>query len=211
VTRHCLVLLLAGAAAAATGCSRSSGQRGSAAATGPGAARTASGPTKEFGSQDSELCAGRPRCEVQRSRAAGGTTRVVDLLLRPDADADPDECNPREYWRIWSDQPPRLLAVDCDQQRSAEEAAAAKTEVANGRFVVDYVEFQASDRCERYRATLDLATLSAVSEERLEGPTDPRGCHASTRIKALAPKGDGSRGHPILRLHTTWRDVHGSR
>ena len=173
--------------------------------------RRDSRPPGDGDSRALELCAGRPRCQVQRSRDAGGTTRVVDLLLQPDADAGLDECNVREYWRVSSDQPPRLLAIDCDQQRSAEEAAAAKTEIADGRFIVDYVEFQASDRCERYRATLDLKSLTAVSEERLEGPTDARGCHASTRIKALAPKGDGSQGHPILRLHTTWRDVHGSK
>jgi hypothetical protein len=71
--------------------------------------------------------------------------QVVDLLLPLAADAGADECNVREYWRVFNGQPPRLLAIDCDEQRSAEEAAAAKTDIANGRFIVDYVEFQASD------------------------------------------------------------------
>ncbi len=96
---------------------------------------------------------------------------------------------------------PTLLAVDCDQQRSAEEAAAARTEIDKDSFVVDYVEFQASDWCERYRARLDLVKLVVTSEARWEGTTDARGCHPKKRLAQLAPHGDGCPGKPILRLH----------
>jgi hypothetical protein len=135
----------------------------------------------------------------------------VDVLLRLQADAGADECNPREYWRLKDDEPARLLAVDCDEQRSAEEAAAATTTVLRGLFVVDYVEFQASDRCERYQARLDLTSLAVVSEVRREGLTDGRGCHLEKRIPMLARKGDGASGRPILRLHTEWVDGAGAK
>ena len=93
------------------------------------------------------------------------------------------------------------MAVDCDEQRAAEEAAAARTEIDKDSFVVDYIEFQASDRCERYRARLDLVKLAVTSEGRWEGTTDARGCHSKKRVAQLAPHGDGSPGKPVLRLH----------
>jgi len=135
--------------------------------------------------------------------------QVVDILLRVPGDAGPDVCNPREYWRLKAAEPPRLLAVDCDEQRSAEESAAATTSIVRSVFVVDYVEFQASDRCERYQARLDLSTLEVLTETRGEGTTDARGCHAKKRMNRLAHKGDGTGGKPILRLHTEWADVDG--
>jgi len=141
------------------------------------------------------LCAGRARCEVQRTRAARDGLRVFDLLIRLPVDAGSDQCAPREYWRVGDGQP-RLLAVDCNEQRSAEEAAAAKTEVVDGRLVVDYVEFQASDHCERYQASLDIRTLAIISQTRREGPTDARGCHAATPMKKMARRGTA---HPAGR------------
>jgi hypothetical protein len=83
--------------------------------------------------------------------------------------------------------------------------------VANGSLVVDYVEFQASDHCERYRARLDLTTLAVTSEARWEGTTDARGCTTKRRLKKLAPHGDGSISNPILRLHADWGDVHDAK
>ena len=61
----------------------------------------------------------------------------------------------------WRSSPSRLL--------SAEDAAAAITDVANGFLVVDYVELQASDQGERYQTRLDLTTLKLVSDAREAG------------------------------------------
>jgi len=154
------------------------------------------------------LCQGRPRCEMRSSRTSKSGVEVVEVLLRVPTDAGADECNPREYWRWRAGADPRLLAVDCDQQRSAEEAAAAQTKIEKDSFVVDYIEHQASDRCERYQARLDLVKVVLTSEARWEGTTDARGCHPKKRLTQLAPHGDGSAGKPILRLHTDWTDLH---
>lgn len=160
-------------------------------------------------SQERDLCNGRPRCKMVRARVVAGDLRVVDLLIRLQPDAGQDDCSSREYWRIDPGEPPRLLAIDCDVQRSAEGPAAATTEVVAGGFVVEYVEFQASDQCERYHARLDVKTLALKSEERWEGTSDASGCHTTKRLKKLAPKGDGARDRPILHLHADWGDVNG--
>lgn len=203
-----LISIAVGATLMATACTRQA-QRSApspdARSPVPAASDAAVVPKAEDPARN--LCAGRTRCEVQRTRAAGDDLTVVDLIFRLPVDAGDDECAPREYWRVGNGQP-RLLAVDCEEQRSAEEAAAAKTDVVHGRFVVDYVEFQASDHCERYQASLQIRTLAIVSQTRREGPTDARGCHAATAMKKLATPGDGSPGRPILRLHTTWTDLH---
>jgi hypothetical protein len=137
--------------------------------------------------------------------------RIVDLILHQRPGAGADECNAREYWRLKNGEAPRLLAIDCIEQRSAEEAAAATTEIAKGDFLVNYVEYQASDQCERYQARISLATLAVRSEARWEGTSDARGCRAKKRLKKLAPKGDGDSGEPILRLHVTWADLNRAR
>ena len=193
------------AAAKTDGSSAPSSVQKAPTATGTGAP---SAPGSADAGEATSLCQGRSRCEIRSSRTSKSGIGVVEVLLRLPADAGSDECNPREYWRLTAGAVPRLLAIDCDRQRSPEEAAAAQTQVDDDSFVVDYIELQASDRCERYRARLDLVKAVVTSEARWEGVTDARGCHPKKRLTQLAPHGDGSAGKPILRLHTDWTDLH---
>jgi hypothetical protein len=198
-----------------TGCQRASAKTDGSSAPSSVAkapAEDATGAQKAPASaapgEATSLCQARPRCEIRSSRTSKSGVTVVEVLLRVPADAGDDECNRREHWGLTAGAVPRLLAVDCDQQRSAEEAAAAQTKIDKDSFVVDYIELQASDRCERYQARLDLVKLVVTSEARWEGTTDARGCHPKKRLTQLAPHGDGSAGKPILRLHTDWTDLH---
>jgi len=213
--RFACPLALLGALLMGTGCQRASAKTdgsstASSVAKAPAETRTAapSAPAPAASGEATSLCQGRPRCEIGSWRTSKSGVGVVEVLLRVPADAGADECNQREHWGLTAGAVPRLLAVDCDRQRSAEEAAAAQTEIDKDSFVVDYIERQASDRCERYRARLDLVKLVVTSEARWEGTTDARGCHPKKRLTQLAPHGDGSPGKPILRLHTDWTDLH---
>ena len=99
------------------------------------------------------------------------------------------------------------MAVDCQEQRSAEDAGEAKTSVAGEDFVVEYVEYQASDQCEQYKARLDLKSLQVLSHARWEGESVGDRCVPKKEVSKLARPGDGARGRPILRLHVTWADL----
>jgi hypothetical protein len=215
MVRFVCPLVLLGAILMGTGCQRASAKTDgstiqASVAKAPAATGTAAPPTPTLAGpgEAASPCQGRPRCEMHPSRTSKSGIGVVEVLLRMPADAGADECNPREHWRLTAGALPRLLAVDCDHQRSPEEAAAAQTEIDKDSFVVDYIELQASDRCERYQARLDLVKLVVTSEARWEGTTDARGCHPKKRLTQLAPHGDGSSGKPILRLHTDWTDLH---
>lgn len=190
------VVLMGMALLLASACPRASANTGGSSA--PVSLTTTPAPADA----GTTLCRGRPRCDVKAPRTSRHGIRVVEVLLHSPPDAGTEDCNPREYWRLVGDAPPRLLAVDCDEQRSPDEAAAAKTHIESDSFVVDYLEFQASDYCERYQARVDLKKLAVTSEARWEGTSDPRGCHPKRRLTKLAPHGDGTADRPILRLHT---------
>ena len=175
--RFACPLALLGALLMGIGCQPASAKTdGSSAAAPPAKAPIEAGTavpkaaTSAAAGEAPSLCQGRPRCEIRSSRVSKSGVEVVEVLLRVPAGAGADECNPREHWRLTTGAVPKLLAVDCDHQRSAEEAAAAQTEIDKDSFVVDYIEHQASDRCERYQARLDLATLVVTSEARWEAP-----------------------------------------
>jgi hypothetical protein len=157
-------------------------------------------------------CGGKARCEVIRRRPSEGLGEVVDVAIRKNADAGDDECTFREYWFFRTgEKKPKLLAVDCDVQRSAEGPGVAETHLSDGKFSVTYVDFQASDHCERYEATVTLVPFSVFSQTRWEGESNAQGCKTKRRLKKLAPLGSGEQGQSVLRLHVEWVDVYGDR
>jgi hypothetical protein len=143
---------------------------------------------------------------VRSLPAAGGAILELVIAKRPD-DGD-DECNPREFWYRSAKADRKLLAVACDVQRSAEGPGVATTQLADNTFSLTYLEFQASDLCERYEASVRLVPLEVVEQKRWEGGSDSRGCTIQRPLTELAPLGNGEPGHPILRLHVEWADLH---
>jgi hypothetical protein len=152
-----------------------------------------------------DLCAGRPRCRVerQRSSAAPSKLQVVDLRIEHAADAaegdDEAHCDRREYWLL-GPPGPLLLAADCEAQWGPNCAAPADTRLDGEQLVVSYEERAASDVCETLEASLSLTSRSVTRQERRRGTYEKRQCRRQAATQPL-PLGDGSAEQPLLTLH----------
>lgn len=152
-----------------------------------------------------DLCHVRARCAVTTRQVVTGLTETslveVRIAHAPDASADEDRCDRREYWvsRPTGDV---LVAVDCETQWGADNAGPAEVKLRGAQLDVRYVEFQSSDRCESYAATVALAgpKLTAV-QSRTVGNVKKNACNLGKGLAPVDPLGDGSAAHPLLTLH----------
>jgi len=151
------------------------------------------------------LCAGRPRCRLERQRSSPSPSKlqVVDVRIEHAADAaegdDEAHCDRREYWLI-GPPGPLLLAADCEAQWGPDCAAPADTRLDGEQLVVSYEERAASDVCETLKATLSLTARSVTRQDRRRGTYEKRQCRRQAAIQPL-PLGDGSAERPLLTLH----------
>lgn len=125
----------------------------------------------------------------------------VRIAHAPDASADEDRCDLREYWAV---RPSGnvLLATDCEVQWGADNAGPATVTVRGTEVDVLYVEMQSSDRCERYAATISLEPgKPTATESRTIGTVEHNVCRVAREAAPIVPLGDGSPGHPLLTLH----------
>lgn len=152
------------------------------------------------------LCHARPRCAVLQRRPIAGSSNVelVDIRLAhaPDVTTDEEHCDRREYWLL---QPSGevLLATDCATQWGADNPGPAELRLDGARLTVRYVEFQSSDGCELYEASLKVSPVIEIEKQtRWQGAVRKDRCAAQGR-QGIVPTdgGDGSPDHPLLVLH----------
>jgi len=149
-------------------------------------------------------CAGRPRCTVAETRALDGLSRAA--LLRAEIDppanatTDEEQCRRREYW-LQRSSGNLLLASDCETQWGADSTGPAQVTLQGTKLSVQYVEFQADDRCETLNAVIDLQTVRIEHQERKAGAVASDRCNAQHVLSELPPLGDGSSERPLLVLH----------
>ena len=193
--RLILAVMLAGCSLAS--CRRSSSARGPAASSGSIASDSGVGGAIA-------QCGSRPRCAIYRRQPVVGVGSLEVLVLRlaqaPDAGSDEDRCDQREYWLV-RPQKSVLLARDCERQWGADNPGPAETHVDGTRLSVKYVEFQSSDGCEVYEATVQLFPLAIEKQARWQGTVRGDRCEQRKRIDRLPPAGDGSITSPVLVLH----------
>ena len=151
-------------------------------------------------------CNGRPGCSESSRQivASGNGLALVQLKIvhSPKATSDDERCDRREYWleRPAGDV---LLAADCAEQWGADNPGPAETRLAGSKFVVKYVEFQSSDDCEIFTATVQLSPLAVEAQQRSPGVVKANRCQPGKSPKPTPPLplGDGSLDHPLLVLH----------
>jgi hypothetical protein len=154
---------------------------------------------------DEVLCGGRPRCALAARQAINGQPGVELWTLRltdgDDTPADGERCNRREYWLVR----PRenvLLSADCDAQWGADSQGPAELQLAAGRLMIRYIEFQANDNCEVVDAVINLSSVTIERNDRQEGTVIQDRCQGRTPSSApLPPPGDGTPNRPLLVLH----------
>jgi hypothetical protein len=180
------------------GCRSKSGAETAAIAV---SAKTVPGPDSHTSA--STLCQARPRCDIYRRQSVGAAPLEL-LSLRiahaPDATSDEARCDQREYWLVRPEKSV-LLARDCERQWGADNPGPADTHVDGTRLSVKYVEFQSSDNCEIYEATLQLSPLAIEKQARWQGTVQGERCQPQKRDDQFPPAGDGSIAHPLLVLH----------
>jgi hypothetical protein len=158
------------------------------------------------GPRDPDLCGSRPRCSVLRRETAPALAELIVLRLShaPGASSDEDRCDHREYWLLRAGEagarPAALLARDCEVQWGADNPGPAELHLERDRASLRYVEFESSDNCETYEATVLLASLTVAAQERWSGGSHAGRCERRDRV-ALVPLGNGSVDHPLLVLH----------
>jgi len=151
-----------------------------------------------------DLCAGRVRCATIKRQPVTGVaeTSLVELRIShaEDASADEERCDQREYW-ISRPSGDVLVAVDCETQWGADNPGPAEVKLEGPQLDVRYVEYQSSDQCESYAATVSLAgpTLTVV-QSRTAGNVKKNVCHTERELAPISPLGDGSAAHPLLTL-----------
>ena len=141
---------------------------------------------------------------TKRQLVTGVTdTSLVEVRIAhtPDASADEDRCDRREYW-VSRPGGSTLVAVDCETQWGADNPGPAEVKLQGAQLDVRYVEFQSSDRCESYAATVSLSgpKLTAV-QSRTVGNVKKNACRIGKESALIDPLGDGSADHPLLTLH----------
>jgi len=79
---------------------------------------------------------------------------------------------------------------------------------AEGRLVIfsrgdriAYLEYQASDGCQKDDVVINLATFSVEKHERWRGDTVERRSTLTTRLQPREPPGDGSPTRPLVKLN----------
>jgi len=130
------------------------------------------------------------------------TTLVeVRIAHTPEASADEDRCDRREYW-VSRPGGSTLVAADCETQWGADNPGPAEVKLQGAQLDVRYVELQSSDRCESYAATVSLSgpKLTAV-QSRTVGNVEKDACRVGKKAALIDPPGDGSADHPLLTLH----------
>ena len=160
-----------------------------------------------------DLCGARPRCAVLRREMTPARAELIVLRLShvPDASSDEDRCDHREYWILRAGEAGNageagkkrraaLLARDCEVQWGADNPGPAELHLDRDRASLRYLEFESSDNCETYEATVLLASLTVEAQQRWSGTTHGGRCERLKRV-ALAPLGNGSVDHPLLVLH----------
>jgi hypothetical protein len=156
------------------------------------------------GDAAASLCRGRAGCAIVRHRPVPKSPKhleIIDVRIahRPDAAADEDRCDRREYWLL-RPEGPALLATDCEEQWGADNPGPAVIQVSAREARFKYVEFQSSDGCETVDATVQLDPLVIKRQLRRQGTTRGNACVPKGRASPVA-QGDGSPDHPVLVLH----------
>jgi len=152
-----------------------------------------------------DLCRGRARCVVAKRQLVGGVadTSLVEVRIAhtPDASADEDRCDRSEYW-VSRSNGSTLVAADCETQWGADNPGPAEVKLQGAQLDVRYVEFQSSDRCESYAATVSLTgpKLTAV-QSRIVCNVKKNTCRVGKESAPIDPLGDGSADHPLLTLY----------
>ncbi len=94
------------------------------------------------------------------------------------------------------------MAVDCETQWGADNPGPAQVKLQGPQLEVHYVEFQSSDRCESYAATVSLTGPKFTTvQSRTVGSVKKDACRAGKEPVPVDPLGQGSAGHPLLTLH----------
>ncbi len=152
-----------------------------------------------------DLCRARSRCAIAGSvpvTAVPGTTLVtVRIGHAPSAASDEEKCDRREYW-VSRPAGDILVAADCEVQWGADNPGPVTVQLRGTELDVRYVEFQSSDGCESYGATVSLAgpKITALQTRKL-GTVKKNVCRPSARSGVVDPLGDGSAAHPLLTPH----------
>jgi len=128
--------------------------------------------------------------------------RVFFLHAARFIDEDQDFCDAREYWYIkGADR--TLLARDCAEQSGPDRQGPVQATFDGKRLRFDYLEWQASDGCERTVVDVDWNTGKVVSSKRWTGHSRAQRtvCAQQKVMKADPHLGVGSSSDPLIVLH----------
>lgn len=149
----------------------------------------------------SDLCRGSDLCrQVVLIRRDGVTLLRVSFIhsARFVAD-DEDFCDAREYWYI-NGQSRVLLTRDCAEQWGADSRGPVQPMFDGKQLQLAYVQWQASDGCERAIATVEWRTGKVLSTKRWTGRSRAQRteCAQQKAMKVGVHQGAGSAADPLL-------------
>lgn len=145
-------------------------------------------------------CAGKSGC-VQKELASHRYGRLMRLELSASSEQDSMEhCQRREYWWHGKNRD-ALIALDCADQWGADSQGPVTIELKGDVLVGTYLEFQASDLCERFEFEIGLPEVKAASSQRWSGESADGTCSGWKKLRTAEKLGDGSDGQPLVQTH----------
>jgi len=151
-----------------------------------------------------DLCRGSDTCRQTVLIRRDGAILLRVSFLHPArfVDADQDYCDTREYWHIKGDDR-ILLARDCAEQSGADSQGPVQSTFNGKQLELEYIEWQASDGCERTIVSVDWRTGKVVSSKRWTGESRANRtvCARQRAMKARVNIGAGTSSDPLITFH----------